>query len=123
MLTLQAEAAATAALASAFDEPIQMPIVYEECLECESKFAISNLWSKFGHAVCDNCQDSENKHSLITRTEAKSEYLLKDCDFDKRQPPLRFVCRKNPHNERWGDMKLYLHLQVRLDNKYILFKF
>lgn len=66
----------------------------------------------FDYSVCDNCKDSEDKHSLITRTEAKTEYLLKDCDFDKREPPLKFVCRKNPHNPRWGEMKLYLHLQV-----------
>lgn len=62
--------------------------------------------------VCDGCRDSDEKHSLITRTEAKTEYLLKDCDLDKREPILKFICRKNPHNVRWGDMKLYLHLQV-----------
>lgn len=66
----------------------------------------------FGYSVCDKCRDTEEKHSLITRSEAKTEYLLKDCDLDKRQPPLRFISRKNPHNVRWGEMKLYLHLQV-----------
>uniref|UniRef100_A0A670K9G3 XPA, DNA damage recognition and repair factor n=1 Tax=Podarcis muralis TaxID=64176 RepID=A0A670K9G3_PODMU len=49
---------------------------------------------------------------LITRSEAKQEYLLKDCDLDKREPVLRFILKKNPHNPRWGDMKLYLKLQV-----------
>jgi len=49
---------------------------------------------------------------LITRTDAKNTYLLKDCDFDKREPPLKFLLRKNPHDSRWGDMKLYLQLQV-----------
>lgn len=62
--------------------------------------------------MCDKCRDPDGAHALITRTEAKAEYLLKDCDLDKREPALRFICRKNPHNERWGDMKLYLHLQV-----------
>lgn len=57
-------------------------------------------------------RDSEEKHSLITRTEAKCEYLLKDVDLDKREPPLKFINRKNPHNSNWGEMKLYLHLQV-----------
>lgn len=57
-------------------------------------------------------RDSEDKHSLITKTEAKSEYLLADCDFDKREPPLKCIMRKNPHNNRWGSMKLYLHIQV-----------
>lgn len=52
------------------------------------------------------------KHSLITKTEAKAQYLLQDCDLDKRPPPLKFIMKKNPHNVRWGDMKLYLHIQI-----------
>ncbi|CAG2060909.1 unnamed protein product, partial [Timema podura] len=56
--------------------------------------------------------DNEDKHALITKTDAKNEYLLKDCDLDKREPPLKFIVKKNPHNARWGDMKLYLHVQV-----------
>lgn len=51
--------------------------------------------------------------NLVTKTEAKSKYLLQDCDIDKRGPPLKFITRKNPHNSRWGDMKLYLELQVK----------
>lgn len=53
---------------------------------------------------------------MIAKTEAKKEYLLKDCDFDIRKPPLRFVSKKNPHNPRYGDMKLYLKLQVSLSD-------
>lgn len=37
---------------------------------------------------------------------------MKDCDLDKREPPLKFIVRKNPHNVNWGEMKLYLHLQI-----------
>lgn len=66
----------------------------------------------FDYSVCDECHDRDEKHSLITRSDAKAEYLLKDCDFDKREPPLKYITKKNPHNVRWGDMKLYLHLQV-----------
>uniref|UniRef100_A0A8C4UU39 XPA C-terminal domain-containing protein n=1 Tax=Falco tinnunculus TaxID=100819 RepID=A0A8C4UU39_FALTI len=72
----------------------------------------SYLMQHFDWATCDNCRDAEDKHKLITRTEAKEEYLLKDCDLDKREPVLRFIVKKNPHNSRWGDMKLYLKLQV-----------
>lgn len=54
----------------------------------------------------------KEKFDLITKTEAKKEYLLKDCDFDLRSPPLKFILGKNPHNSRWGEMKLYLLLQV-----------
>lgn len=67
-------------------------------------------------------RDNEEKHKLISRTEAKQNYLLKDCDLDKREPPLRFILKKNPHNPRWGDMKLYLRLQV-LTRRHVLFIF
>lgn len=58
------------------------------------------------------CVRDPEEHKLITKTEAKDTYLLKDCDFDKREPPLKFITRKNPHNVRWGEMKLYLLIQV-----------
>ena len=56
--------------------------------------------------------DHEDKHRLITKTDAKNEYLLKDEDFFIREPPLKYILKKNPHNSRWGDMKLFLHCQV-----------
>lgn len=94
-------------------DAIAIPVQYDECLECGEPFADSYLMSNFNHSVCDKCRDVDGEHALITRTEAKAEYLLKDCDFDKRDPPLRYISRKNPHNVRWGEMKLYLHLQVQ----------
>ncbi|XP_015705451.1 DNA repair protein complementing XP-A cells [Coturnix japonica] len=85
---------------------------YLICGDCGKEFMDSYLMQHFDWATCDNCRDTEDKHKLITRTEAKEEYLLKDCDLDKREPVLRFIVKKNPHNPRWGDMKLYLKLQV-----------
>ncbi|KAL5243227.1 hypothetical protein ACI65C_010637 [Semiaphis heraclei] len=84
------------------------------CLECNHEFGISYLMTNFDHPVCDRCKEKfgKEKFDLITRTEAKKEYLLKDCDIDLRSPPLRFILGKNPHNSRWGEMKLYLLLQV-----------
>ncbi|XP_053988423.1 DNA repair protein complementing XP-A cells homolog [Hylaeus volcanicus] len=82
------------------------------CDECKKEFKDSILLQTFDLTVCDKCRDPEEKHSLITKTEAKQEYLLKDCDFDRREPPLKCITRKNPHNATWGEMKLYLHLQV-----------
>ncbi|EPB70258.1 DNA repair protein [Ancylostoma ceylanicum] len=70
------------------------------------------LWERYNHPVCDGCRDDLGEHKLIPRTEAKSAYLLKDCDLDLRNPPLRFWAKKNPHNPRYGDMKLYLKCQV-----------
>lgn len=37
---------------------------------------------------------------------------MKDVDFDKREPVLKYLTRPNPHNSHWGDMKLYLRIQV-----------
>ncbi|XP_010886848.1 DNA repair protein complementing XP-A cells homolog isoform X2 [Esox lucius] len=85
---------------------------YLLCDDCDKPFMDSYLSHSFDLAVCDNCRDNEVKHKLISRTEAKQLYLLKDCDLDKREPVLRFVLRKNPHNPHWGDMKLYLKLQM-----------
>ena len=84
------------------------------CLECGENFADSYLLRTFDHECCDKCRDTEKdgKHSLITKTDAKNTFLLKDFDFDRRDPPLKFILRKNPHNSRWGDMKLFLRLQV-----------
>lgn len=30
----------------------------------------------------------------------------------QRKPALKYIVRKNPHNPRWGDMKLFLRMQV-----------
>ncbi|XP_055715502.1 DNA repair protein complementing XP-A cells homolog [Phlebotomus papatasi] len=94
------------------DDAIDLPITYDECMECADKFAESYLMNHFNYPVCDNCRDSDDKHSLITKTDAKKEYLLQDCDLEKREPPLKYIVRKNPHNVRWGEMKLYLHVQI-----------
>ncbi|XP_074668460.1 DNA repair protein complementing XP-A cells [Strix aluco] len=85
---------------------------YLICGDCGKEFMDSYLMQHFDWATCDNCRDTEDKHKLITKTEAKEEFLLKDCDLDKREPVLRFIAKKNRHNSRWGDMKLYLKPQV-----------
>ncbi|XP_065833696.1 DNA repair protein complementing XP-A cells-like [Oscarella lobularis] len=84
------------------------------CRECDKPFTESFLLSKFDELICDECRenDVDDKHALITRTDAKQQYLLKDCDLDQREPLLRFIVRKNPHNSTWSDMKLYLKAQV-----------
>ncbi|KAL1492947.1 hypothetical protein ABEB36_011108 [Hypothenemus hampei] len=95
---------------------IQKPPIVEpdrpECQNCEKPFATSWLFDTFNCKCCDECKELET-YKLITKTEAKANYLLQDCDLEKREPPLKFIKRKNPHNVRWGDMKLYLELQVR----------
>ena len=96
-----------------------MPPDQPDCEECGKPFATSHLLRTFDHPACDECKNMEKDgpHQLITKTDAKKEFLLKDSDFDKGERdepfvPLKFVLRKNPHNPRWGDMKLFLRTQV-----------
>jgi len=62
-----------------------MEFDYAVCEECGKEFMDSYLMSHFDLATCDNCRDADDKHKLITKTEAKQEYLLKDCDLEKRE--------------------------------------
>merc|ERR1712083_1220270 len=98
------------------EAPPIMPPDQPTCEECLKDFADSYLFSTFDHSVCDDCKDMEREgpHELITKTDAKKEFLLRDSDFEKgeRGRGLRFLLRKNPHNPRYGDMKLYLRLQI-----------
>ncbi|XP_076350159.1 DNA repair protein complementing XP-A cells homolog Xpac [Tachypleus tridentatus] len=87
------------------------PVVRPQCEECGNDFVHSYLSLHFNVLVCDSCRDSDGKHALIAKTEAKNRFLLKDCDLDGREPPLKFIVMKNPHYSR-GDMKLYLLSQV-----------
>lgn len=89
-----------------------MEFDYTICEECGKEFMDSYLMNHFDLSTCDSCRDADDKHKLITKTEAKQEYLLKDCDLEKREPALRFIVKKNPRHAQWGDMKLYLKLQV-----------
>lgn len=59
-------------------------------------------------------RDPKGKHALITKTEAKKNYILTDVDLEQRGTPLKYILGKNPHNSRWSDMKLYLLIQVSI---------
>lgn len=96
-----------------------MPPDQPDCDECGKRFPDSWLFRTFGANVCDDCKDcdKDGPHQLITKTDGKKDFLLKDADFEKGERdaefvPLKFILRKNPHNPRWGDMKLFLRAQV-----------
>ncbi|XP_056002612.1 DNA repair protein complementing XP-A cells homolog [Ostrea edulis] len=82
------------------------------CEDCGKEFLDSWLLTTYNVNVCDVCKEDTDKHLLVTKTEAKDRYLLKDSDLEIRDPPLKFIIRKNPRNPRWGDMKLYYEPQV-----------
>jgi len=96
--------------------PPLMPPDLPTCEDCQKDFADSYLFATFSHAVCDECKNMEKDgpHELITKTDAKKEFLLKDTDFEEgeRGKGLQFLLRKNPHNPKYGDMKLFLRLQI-----------
>ncbi|ESP05656.1 hypothetical protein LOTGIDRAFT_103099 [Lottia gigantea] len=82
------------------------------CESCEKEFLDSYIYTHFNIPACDTCREKD-KYDLITKTDAKNRFLLKDADLDKREPPLKFIVKKNPNNNRWGDMKLFLEYQVQ----------
>ena len=79
--------------------PPILPSDQSSCEVCAKRFATSYLHQHFDESVCDACHDKE-KHCLITKTDAKNLYLLKDHDMDSREPKLKFILKKNPHNHR-----------------------
>lgn len=102
------------------------------CNECKMNFLSSFLHKNFDEPICDECREKfsvrdddedsleggnvdENslRYGLVTRTVAKEKYLLTDFDLDKREPILKCLEKKNPHNQRWGKMRLYLRCQVQ----------
>ena len=54
----------------------------------------------------------DEDYRLITKTDAKAEFLLKDCDFDFREPPLKYMLKRNPHKNR-HEMKLYVYMHCK----------
>jgi len=110
----------------------QLDILGMPCDECQMIFLTSYLYKNFNEPICDTCRDKYSindekddcddeqsiRYSLITRTLAKDKYLLTDYDLDKREPILKCIEKKNPHNQRWGIMRLYLRCQIqRLSNQ------
>jgi len=94
--------------------PPIMPPDQPSCEDCDKDFADSYLFRTFDHPVCDECKNMERDgpHELITKTDAKNQFLLQDLHFERDGKPLKFLLRKNPHNPRYGDMKLFLRLQI-----------
>ena len=105
----------------------QLDVLGMPCNECQLTFLTSYLYNHFNEPICDTCREKYSindekddctdeqtiRYSLITRTSAKDKYLLTDYDLDKREPLLKCIEKKNPHNQRWGTMRLYLRCQVQ----------
>jgi DNA-repair protein complementing XP-A cells len=108
-------------------KPDQLDVLGMPCEECQMVFLASYLYKNFLEPICDTCREKYSindekddcddeqsiRYSLITRTSAKEKYLLTDYDLDKREPILKCIEKKNPHNQRWGIMRLYLRCQIQ----------
>jgi len=94
--------------------PPVMPPDQPTCEDCDRDFAQSYLYNTFDHNICDECKNMEREgpHELITKTDAKKQFLITDAHLEREGRTLKFLLRKNPHNPRYGDMKLFLRLQI-----------
>jgi DNA-repair protein complementing XP-A cells len=86
--------------------------VTKVCRECSS-LEIDYKWDEiFGYAICNVCKEKfPEKYSLLTKTEAKEDYLLTDPEL-KDEELLPHLEKPNPHKSNWHNMMLFLRCQV-----------
>ncbi|KIW68786.1 DNA repair protein [Phialophora macrospora] len=84
----------------------------KSCRECGTLEVDWKWLDVFSLAVCNTCKDKfPEKYSLLTKTEAKEDYLLTDPEL-KDENLLPHLERPNPHKSTWHNMFLYLRCQV-----------
>ncbi|CBY01089.1 hypothetical protein IAQ61_011978 [Plenodomus lingam] len=83
-----------------------------KCRECAS-LEIDWKWQDIFHiGVCNTCKEKfPDKYSLLTKTEARDDYLLTDPEL-KDEDLLPHLERPNPHKQFFHPMQLFLRLQV-----------
>ena len=83
-----------------------------KCRECNS-LEIDWKWQDiFGIGICNICKEKlPDKYSLLTKTEARDDYLLTDPEL-KDEELLPHLERPNPHKQFFHPMQLFLRLQV-----------
>ncbi len=84
----------------------------KKCGECKS-LEIDWQWEEGLHVqVCNACKEKfPEKYSLLTKTEAKEDYLLTDPEL-KDTTLLPHLRKPNPHKSTWNDMMLFLRCQI-----------
>ncbi|GAA5891886.1 hypothetical protein JCM5296_003261 [Sporobolomyces johnsonii] len=83
-----------------------------KCDHCGTTDLDEQLRNVFGVHVCTKCKkDHPDKYSLLTKTEAKEDYLLTDPELrDTELMP--HLLRPNPHRPTYSNMMLFLRCQV-----------
>ncbi|CAO3629304.1 unnamed protein product [Mucor hiemalis] len=88
------------------------PTENPKCKECNSMDLDSVFFSVFHINLCPTCKDNfPDKYSLITKTEAKEDYLLTDPEL-KDPELLPHLSKPNPHKSTYNDMMLYVREMV-----------
>jgi DNA-repair protein complementing XP-A cells len=84
----------------------------KKCRECGS-LEIDWEWDEVLNCqVCHSCKEKiPEKYSLLTKTEAREDYLLTDPEL-KDESLLPHMKKPNPHKSTFHDMMLYLRYQV-----------
>eukprot|EP00053_Salpingoeca_punica_P015932 m.148337 g.148337 ORF g.148337 m.148337 type:complete len:393 (-) comp16834_c3_seq27:3099-4277(-) len=114
----EAERSRTRRKEPTYEEPPQQVLLAypqnDTCEDCGKGFCNSLLLRQFALRVCDACrvQGKADKYALVTKTEARDEYLLKDMDLEDPDTGLKYIEKTNPQHPTWGTMKLYLRCQV-----------
>ncbi|KAF2766786.1 DNA repair protein [Teratosphaeria nubilosa] len=86
--------------------------ITKKCRECGS-LEIDWTWDEVLRCqVCHTCKEKlPEKYSLLTKTEAKDDYLLTDPEL-KDDLILPHLNKPNPHNSTYHDMMLYVRYQL-----------
>lgn len=84
----------------------------KKCRECGS-LEIDWQFDEFLQTqVCHTCKEKmPEKYSLLTKTEAKEDYLLTDPEL-RDEGLLPRMTKPNPHKSTWNDMMLFMRFQV-----------
>ncbi|TVY91228.1 DNA repair protein RAD14 [Lachnellula willkommii] len=95
-----------------FEPGIMMGKEGQKCRECGGMEIDWQWLDVFKTSVCSRCKDKfPEKYSLLTKTEAKDDYLLTDPEL-KDGDLLPHLSKPNPHKSHWHDMMLFLRYQV-----------
>ncbi|GAA5921593.1 hypothetical protein JCM1841_000144 [Sporobolomyces salmonicolor] len=83
-----------------------------KCDHCGTTDLDEQLRNVFGVHVCSRCKkDHPDKYSLLTKTEAKEDYLLTDPEL-RDTDLMPHLLRPNPHRPTYSNMMLFLRCQV-----------
>ncbi|KAF2171048.1 hypothetical protein M409DRAFT_19021 [Zasmidium cellare ATCC 36951] len=84
----------------------------KKCRECGT-LEIDWQWDELLNCrICNTCKEKfPEKYSLLTKTEAKEDYLLTDPEL-KDTELLPHLKKPNPHKATFHDMMLYVRYQV-----------